>query len=64
MLIARMLRDKGVVEFVKAAQLVRQKYANSEFCLIGPAGAENRSAIDGATIRRWVAEEWSNISEQ
>ena len=46
LLIARMLRDKGVVEFVEAARMLRGRYPDAEFHLLGPAGAENRTAID------------------
>jgi glycosyltransferase involved in cell wall biosynthesis len=55
-LIARMLRDKGVVEFVDAARIVRKSNPQAEFHLIGPAGAENRSAIDAWEIEQWVRE--------
>jgi glycosyltransferase involved in cell wall biosynthesis len=56
LLIARMLRDKGIGEFVEAARMLRSEHPDAEFVLIGPAGAENRTAIDQATIDGWVAE--------
>ncbi len=56
LLIARMLRDKGVEEFVEAARILRREHPDAEFVLVGPAGAENRTAIDQRTIDEWVAE--------
>jgi glycosyltransferase involved in cell wall biosynthesis len=35
LLIARMLWDKGVGEFVKAAHLLKQRGIDAEFCLLG-----------------------------
>lgn len=56
LLIARMLRDKGVVEFVEAARLVRAGGKQARFQLLGAIGSENRSAIGAATVERWVTE--------
>ena len=44
-MIARLLRDKGVVEFVEAAKMVRERVPAARFQLIGAADAENRTAI-------------------
>jgi len=56
LMIARLLRDKGVVEFVEAARQVRARHPQARFRLLGAVGSENRSAIDAATLRAWVAE--------
>lgn len=56
LLIARMLRDKGVGEFVDAARMVARDFPAAEFQLLGPAGAENRTAIDQRVIDGWVRE--------
>jgi glycosyltransferase involved in cell wall biosynthesis len=53
LLIARVLRDKGVVEYAEAAATLRQSYPHARFLLLGPMGTENRSAIDAATVRGW-----------
>lgn len=53
LMIARLLRDKGVLEFVEAAGRVRATRPDVRFQLLGAAGSENRSAIDPATVRRW-----------
>jgi len=56
LMIARLLRDKGVVEFVEAARQVKARHPQVRFQLLGSAGSENRSAIDAATVQGWVAE--------
>jgi glycosyltransferase involved in cell wall biosynthesis len=56
LMIARLLRDKGVVEFVEAARRVRARHPEARFQLLGAAGAANRSAIDPATLAGWLAE--------
>ncbi len=56
LLIARMLRDKGVGEYVEAAKLLRQRWPLAEFCLLGFVDVQNPSAILIAEIDAWVAE--------
>ncbi len=55
-LVARMIRDKGVVEFVDAARMLRQKYPTVKFKLLGYVGVQNWSAITQKEIDNWVAE--------
>lgn len=54
LMIARLLRDKGVVEFAEAARKIRQTRPMVRFQLLGAIGVENRSAINDATLRAWV----------
>jgi glycosyltransferase involved in cell wall biosynthesis len=55
LLIARLLRDKGVVEFVEAARRVRALHPAARFQLLGPSDAENRTAIGRDTVADWQA---------
>lgn len=55
-LIARLLWDKGVLEFVEAARLVRRHRPDVRFQLLGFLDAENRTAVDRTSVERWVAE--------
>ncbi|WP_236688340.1 glycosyltransferase family 4 protein [Photobacterium kishitanii] len=48
LLIARLLGDKGIREYVKAAKLIKGKYPNALFELVGPEDP----SIDGITIDR------------
>ena len=54
LLIARMLWDKGVGEYVQAAGLVRARWPDAEFCLLGFLDVKNPAAISGAQMQTWV----------
>lgn len=56
LLIARLLRDKGIVEFVDAARQIRKSYPNTCFQLLGPLGVANRSALPDEEVASWVEE--------
>ena len=56
LLIARMLRDKGVGEYADAARLLRQRWPQAEFCLLGFVDVQNPAAISRAEMDAWVAE--------
>lgn len=56
LMIARLLRDKGVVEFVEAARQIKARHPSARFQILGATGSENRTAIDSATLQAWVAE--------
>lgn len=56
LMIARLLRDKGVMEYVDAARIIRQQTPTARFRLLGALGAENRTAIRRETVENWQAE--------
>lgn len=53
---ARILKDKGVEEFVEAARQLRAVAPGWQFVLAGAAGYDNPSAIDLRQINAWQAE--------
>jgi len=53
LLIARMLKDKGVYEYVQAAEQIKLQYPNCRFQLLGPTDSDNPSAISFAQINNW-----------
>lgn len=55
LLIGRMLRDKGVAEFVSAARGLKPRYPHVRFQLLGPANVENPAAITLTEIQAWAA---------
>lgn len=55
-LIARMLWDKGVGEYVAAARLLRAKGVEAEFFLLGFLDVENPAAISTKQVEEWVSE--------
>lgn len=57
----RLTRAKGIVEFAKAARLVRAKYPASRFVVCGGIVTDNPAAISEVELRGWVEEgaiEW------
>ena len=56
MLPSRLLWDKGIGEFVKAAQLLRAKGARARFVLVGSPDPENPSTVSPASCSQWAAE--------
>lgn len=56
LLVARMLWDKGVGEYVEAARIVRQKYPNARFQLLGFLDVINKTAVSRAEMDAWVQE--------
>ena len=55
---SRMLRDKGVGEFVEAAKLVNNGRKIARFALVGMPDPENPSSIDASHIKKWVDAGW------
>ena len=56
LLIARMLWDKGVGEFVEAARLLKRRGINADFCLLGFLEVQNPAAISRKQMDDWVEE--------
>lgn len=56
LLIARMLWDKGIGEYVEAARQVRRDFPRAEFALLGFLGVQNPAAISRQQIQAWVDE--------
>lgn len=54
LLIARLLKDKGIVEYVEASKKIKREYSNAEFHLVGWID-ENPAAIEQAQLDEWVA---------
>jgi len=54
--IGRLLRDKGVAEFVEAARSLRSDFPHARFQLLGAVDEGNRTAIHQAEIDSWLAE--------
>lgn len=60
-LVARLLKEKGVGEFAEAARLLQAKGINARFALVGAPDPGNRSSIPESVIEAWVREgvvEW------
>lgn len=56
LLVARLLWDKGVGEYVEAARLVREQRPDAQFRLLGFLDVDNRTAVSRAAVDAWVTE--------
>jgi glycosyltransferase involved in cell wall biosynthesis len=52
-LIARLLREKGIFEYLQAARLVKTKHPKIRFCLLGGLD-DNPGALSQADIQPWL----------
>lgn len=55
LLIARLIKDKGILEYVESARLLKQKYPAAKFQLLGPLDI-NPAAITQEQLERWTKE--------
>ena len=56
LLIARLLWEKGVGEYVQAARMLKARGLAAEFELLGFVDDNNRAAVSGGQLREWEAE--------
>ncbi len=56
LLIGRLIWDKGVREYVEAARLVKRRFPEARFQVLGFLDVENRSAISRSQMNAWVEE--------
>ncbi|MBY5974864.1 glycosyltransferase family 4 protein [Ferrimonas balearica] len=56
LMIARLLRDKGVHEYVEAARMLKAEGVQARFQILGATDADNRTAISRQDVARWEAE--------
>ena len=56
--IGRLIKDKGIFEFVDAARIIRKKYPNAIFNVIGPFWHQNlrSNTITKSDLQNWITE--------
>lgn len=52
---ARLLKEKGVLEFVEAARVLKDREVVSRFCLVGAPDPGNPSSVNDREIEQWRA---------
>lgn len=66
-LAARLLHDKGVNEFIDAAQTLKMKKIHARFCLIGAPDPDNPNSVTNNELTIWVnegiVESWGHRSD-
>lgn len=53
LLIARLLKDKGLIEYIEAARIIKSRHPDTEFHLVGYID-ENPAAITQSQLDEWV----------
>jgi glycosyltransferase involved in cell wall biosynthesis len=54
LLIARLLKDKGILEYIEAIKILKNKHDNIEFQILGELGVANRTAITHEELQIWI----------
>lgn len=53
MMAARLLKTKGVQEFVQAAQQLKMQGVDARFCLVGDPDPDNPASVEAAQLQDW-----------
>ena len=53
-MVSRLLRDKGVLEFVEAARMIREAHGDLVFTLVGTTDKENPTSVPSETVWSWA----------
>ncbi len=58
--ISRLVKDKGVMEFVESASLLKENYPHAEFHIIGPLWGGNKKSltVTAEELNRWIEKKW------
>jgi lipopolysaccharide/colanic/teichoic acid biosynthesis glycosyltransferase len=54
-MIARLMRDKGLIEYVEAARALKARYPEARFRLLGRLDTENPTGVPEADLAGWIA---------
>lgn len=52
--IGRLLYDKGIREFVEAANMIRKEYSNVQFGIVGELDPDNPATMDKEELNHWI----------
>ena len=57
LMIARLIKDKGIIEYIEAIKILKKQYPNVKFKLIGSLYLSNPTAISKELLQSWIDEE-------
>ncbi len=57
MFLARLLKDKGVLEFCDAAHYLKKQGSNAKFVLVGDLDLHNPNSLDKLTLEKYICRE-------
>lgn len=55
--VGRLIKDKGILEFIEASRMVKLKYPNIQFNILGPLYLNNSTAVTKSELNSWVLKE-------
>jgi len=58
--ISRLLKDKGTMEYVEAASLLKERFPNAEFHIVGPLWTGNKKSltVTAEELNGWIEKKW------
>jgi glycosyltransferase involved in cell wall biosynthesis len=58
--ISRLLKDKGVMEYVEAASIVKAQFSSAEFHIVGPLWGGNKKSltVTADELNGWIEKKW------
>lgn len=56
LMVARLLKDKGIIEYIEAIRICKQRTLNAHFLLVGAFDDANPSAIRSYELQQWIEE--------
>jgi glycosyltransferase involved in cell wall biosynthesis len=58
--ISRLLKDKGVMEYVEAAAIIKKSFPNAEFHIVGPLWTGNKKSltVTETELNDWIERKW------
>lgn len=58
LLISRIIRDKGIGEFIEAVKILKSKSINANFQILGARDPDHKRGIPLAEVDQWIADGW------
>lgn len=55
--IGRLLKEKGIYQYIQAAKQIKQKYPETEFVVLGPIDQENPGGLSEAELKRLIGDQ-------
>ena len=60
--VGRMLKEKGLIEFLKASEIIKKKYSNAVFQILGNYDERNPSSIDKNELNYYVSNNYVKVN--
>ena len=54
--VGRILKDKGILEYIEASKIIKKKFPKWNFYVVGPKDYENPSKISNFLLKKWINE--------